>query len=77
VTVIQVTELVAIQKQFVPVVTETALVLPTDDTDTLVGETVAVHWASAGRTPTTNVSTISTLSTQQCRSLMDMSLEPA
>ena len=71
-TVIQVTELVAIQKQFVPVVTETALVLPTDDTDTLVGETVAVHWASAVRTPTPNVSTLSTLSTQQCRTVMGL-----
>jgi len=37
-----------------------------------VGETVAVHWASAVRTPTPNVSTLSTLSTQQCRTVMGL-----
>jgi hypothetical protein len=37
VTVIQLTELVAVQEQLVPVVTESALVLPFDGTLTLVG----------------------------------------
>ena len=48
-TVIQLTELVAVHVQFVPVMTESELVLPTDETETVVGVTVDVHCASAGR----------------------------
>ena len=50
-TVIQLTELVAVHVQLVPVITESALVLPIDDTETVVGVTVPVHCASAVRTP--------------------------
>ena len=39
-TVIQLTELVAVQEQLVPEVTDNALVLPMDGTLTLVGVTV-------------------------------------
>ena len=53
VTVIQFTELVAVHVQLVPVVTDSELVLPVDGTETDVGVTVAVHWASADRTPKT------------------------
>lgn len=42
-TVIQLTELVAVHVQLVPVITESALVLPIDDTETVVGVTVPVH----------------------------------
>jgi hypothetical protein len=40
VIVIQLTELVAVHEQLAPVETESALVLPIDGTDTLVGVTV-------------------------------------
>lgn len=58
-TVIQLTELVAVHVQLVPVITESALVLPTDDTETVVGVTVDVHCASAVRTLTTKISATS------------------
>lgn len=41
-TVIQLTEPVAVHVQLVPVMTESALVLPIDDTETVVGVTVPV-----------------------------------
>jgi hypothetical protein len=59
VTVIQLTLLTAVQVQLWPVMTESALLLPTDDTETLVGVTVAVHCASDVRTPTTKTSATS------------------
>jgi hypothetical protein len=59
VTVIQLTELVAVQEQLVPVVTDSELVLPLDGTETDVGVTVAVHWASAVCTPKTKTSATS------------------
>jgi hypothetical protein len=62
---------VAVHEQSVPVVTVSALVLPIDDTDTLVGATVGVHWASTLHMPTTKISAIST---QQCRSVMEYPL---
>jgi hypothetical protein len=58
-TVIQLTELVAVQVQLWPVMTESALLLPFDGTETLVGVTVAVHCASDVRTPTTKISATS------------------
>ena len=39
-----------------PLITESALVLPIDVTDTLAGVTVAVHWASAARASIRNTS---------------------
>jgi hypothetical protein len=59
VTVIQLTELVAVHEQLVPVVTDSELVLPPDGTETDAGITVAVHWASAVCTPKTNTSATS------------------
>lgn len=59
VTVIQLAELVAVHVQLVPVVTDSELVLPVDGTETDVGVTVAVHWASADCTPKTNTSATS------------------
>jgi hypothetical protein len=75
VMVIQLTVLVAVHEQLVPVVIESALVLPMDGTDTLVGVTVAVHCASAVRTPTTTKT--SAKNTAQCRSVIDVPLKPA
>ena len=56
---IQLTELVAVHAQFVPVMTESELVLPTDETETVVGVTVDVHCASAGRAVTTKINAAS------------------
>jgi len=48
VTVIQLTVLVAVHEQLVPVMTDTALVDPVEGTDTLVGVTVGLaHCADA------------------------------
>lgn len=52
--------LVAVQTQLTPLITDTALVLPIDDTDTAFGVTVAVHCASTVRTPATKISPTST-----------------
>jgi hypothetical protein len=60
VTVIHATELTAVHVQLVPLTTESELVLPIDETATVVGVTVAVHCASAVSTPTTKISAIST-----------------
>jgi hypothetical protein len=59
VTVIQLTELVAVHVQLVPEVTDNALVLPKDGTLTLVGVTLDVHCASAVRTLTTKINAAS------------------
>jgi len=59
VTVIQLTELAAVHVQFVPVMTESELVLPIDETETVVGVTVDVHCASAVRTLTTKINAAS------------------
>lgn len=72
-TVIQFTALTAFHEQFVPLITESALVLPIDDTDTLVGVTVAVHWASAARASIRNTSASRT---QRYRGLMEFPLVP-
>jgi hypothetical protein len=50
VTVIQLTVLVAVHEQLVPVMTDTALVDPVEGTDTLVGVTVGLaHCADTVR----------------------------
>lgn len=59
VTVIQLTELAAVHVQLVPVMTESELVLPTDETETVVGVTVDVHCASAEGTLTTKINAAS------------------
>jgi hypothetical protein len=56
VTVIQSTLLTAVHRQLWPVITDRALVLPFDGTETIVGVTVAVHCASTGATPAAKMS---------------------
>jgi hypothetical protein len=50
VIVIQAAVLVGVHAQLDPVTTEMLLLSPADDADTVVGETLYVHWASAART---------------------------
>jgi hypothetical protein len=62
VTVIQLTLLTAVHVQFVPLTTDNELVLPVCVTDTVVGVTDEVHWASAART--SSITTIARSSKQ-------------
>jgi hypothetical protein len=69
VIVIQLTSLVAVQEQLWPVITERALLLPIEVTDTVVGVMVAVHWAWTVGTLTTK---ISATNAQQDRSVIGL-----
>ena len=50
VIVIQVSVVVGVHAQELPVITEMLLFIPVDGAFTTVGDTLYVHWASAGRT---------------------------
>jgi hypothetical protein len=69
VIVIQLTSLVAVHEQLWPVMTDRALLLPMEETDTVVGVTVAVHWAWTAGTLTTK---ISATTAQQDRSVIGL-----
>jgi hypothetical protein len=77
VIVIQGTELTGVHAQLDPVTTEMLLLSPADDVDTVVGDTLYVHCASAARTSSPHHEAKSSASvTPARRSVMHTFVQP-